>query len=242
MEPHLWVNDPDCLLVREDSNLSLPEVQSLATAISITGGAVLISDDMSQLSVDRLKLAASLLPVLPAKPHVRDLFSQNMPSQLSQDLQNAQGDWKLIALFNWQDQAVDLQLNLKDWGIDEQEMLMHEFWSAEIAVVQQSHTFKNVEAHGVRLVALRQRRPLTWLGSDLHLAQGIELKRWQLTDSSLEIGLDLDRKTEGEIYLWSEKEPCSVEQNGENTHWQWKDNILTLKVSLDKTVNIRLNF
>ena len=92
LEPHLWVNDPDCLLVREDSNLSLPEVQALATAISITGGAVLISDDMSKLSAERLKLAASLLPVLPAKPQVRDLFSQNMPSQISQDLQNAQGE------------------------------------------------------------------------------------------------------------------------------------------------------
>ncbi|MBP7213273.1 MAG: alpha-galactosidase [Anaerolineaceae bacterium] len=242
MEPHLWVNDPDCLLVREDSNLSLPEVQSLATAISITGGAVLISDDMSKLSADRLKLAASLLPVLPAKPHVRDLFSQNMPSQISQDLQNAQGDWKLIALFNWQDQAVDLKLSLKDWGIDEQEMLMREFWSSEIARFNQSHTFKNVEAHGVRLVALRQLRPLTYLGSDLHLAQGVELKRWQLTDSSLEIGLDLERKTEGTVYLWSEKEPRSVEQNGENTHWQWKNNIITLKVSLDPTSTISIKF
>lgn len=242
MEPHLWVNDPDCLLVREDSNLSLPEVQSLASAISITGGAVLISDDMSKLSAERLKLAASLLPVLPAKPHVRDLFSQNMPSQISQDLQNAQGNWKLIALFNWQDQAADLQLNLKDWGIDKQEMLMREFWSGEIALVHQSYTFKNVEAHGVRLVALRPLRPLTYLGSDLHLAQGVELKRWQLTDSSLEIGLDLGRKTEGNIYLWSEKEPLSVQQNGENANWQWKDNILTLKTSLDKTTNLQLKY
>jgi len=242
MEPHLWVNDPDCLLVREDSNLSLPEVQSLATAISITGGAVLISDDMSKLSAERLKLAASLLPVLPAKPHVRDLFSQNMPSQISQDLQNAQGEWKVIALFNWQDQAADLQLSLKDWGIDEQEMLMREFWSGEIARFNQSHTFKNVEAHGVRLVALRPLRPLTWLGSDLHLAQGVELIRWQLTDSSLEIGLDLERKTEGNIYLWSEKEPRSVEQNGVNTHLQWKENILTLKVTLDTTSNFHIKF
>lgn len=242
MEPHLWVNDPDCMLVREDSNLSLPEVQSLATAISITGGAVLISDDMSKLSAERLKLAASLLPALPAKPHVRDLFSQNMPSQISQDLQNAHGEWKLIALFNWQDQAADLQLNLKDWGIDKQEMLMREFWSGEIALVHQNHTFKNVEAHGVRLVALRPLRPLTYLGSDLHLAQGIELKHWQLTDSSLEIGLDLGRKTEGNIYLWSEKEPLSVQQNGKNTSWQWENNILTLKVSLDTTTTINLRF
>lgn len=240
MEPHLWVNDPDCLLVREDSNLSLPEVQSLASAISITGGAVLISDDMSKLSTERLKLAASLLPVLPAKPHVRDLFSQNMPSQISQDLQNAEGEWKLIALFNWQDHPVDLQLNLKDWGINEQEMLMREFWRGEIALVHQSHTFKSVEAHGVRLVALRQLRPLTWLGSDLHLAQGVELNRWQLADSSLQISLDLGRKTEGNIYLWSEKEPHSIEQNGENAHWQWKNNILTLKVSLNTTSNISL--
>jgi len=41
-----WVNDPDCLLVREESSLTLEEVQTLATVIALTGGSILLSDNM----------------------------------------------------------------------------------------------------------------------------------------------------------------------------------------------------
>ncbi len=44
LHEHWWVNDPDCLLVRPDTKLSLAEVQTLATAIGMTGGSLLLSD------------------------------------------------------------------------------------------------------------------------------------------------------------------------------------------------------
>ena len=43
---HWWINDPDCLLIRPDTHLSLAEVQSLTSAISLTGGSLLVSDDL----------------------------------------------------------------------------------------------------------------------------------------------------------------------------------------------------
>ena len=57
-----WVNDPDCLLVRPDTKLSLAEVQTLTSAIGLTGGSLLVSDDLPALPEDRLAIAQALLP------------------------------------------------------------------------------------------------------------------------------------------------------------------------------------
>lgn len=243
MDPHLWVNDPDGLLVREDSTLSLSEVQSLATAISLTGGAVLISDDMTRLSPERRKLAAALLPVLPPNPLVRDLFTNNMPAQLSQTLQNCEGEWKVIALFNWEDHPADLILKLSDWGLEKRSSLMREFWTGEIAILDDQHTFKQVPPHGVRLLALREMADLVYLGSDLHLAQGIELKEWLVNGSNLEFKLDLGRKAEGKIFIYAQTTPVRVHQNGKPVQWQALDtNIIRIPVILDPDSRIQVHF
>ena len=243
MDPHLWVNDPDGLLVRKDSNLSLAEVQSLATAISLTGGAVLISDDMTRLSPERRKLAASLLPVLPPNPLVRDLFSNNMPAQLSQTLQNCGGEWKVIALFNWENYPADLIIKLSDWGLEKRSTLMREFWTGEIAVLEGQHTFRQVPAHGVRLIALRDMAELVYLGSNLHLAQGIELKEWYKQESGLNFKSDLGRNVDGYAYLWMQTLPKQIYQNGKPIDWQALDaNIVQIPVVLEPDCQIQVDF
>ena len=243
MDPHFWVNDPDCLLVREDSNLSLAEVQSLATAISITGGAILISDDMTTLGPERLRIAANLLPPLPPNPIVKDLFTSNMPSQLEHTLKNPEGEWKLIALFNWEDQPADLTLNLNDWGLGRQPQLMREFWSGEIAIIEDQHIFRKVPPHGVRLIALRQPSPVSYLGSDLHLSQGTELKSWAVDNSKLEFTLDLGRVIEGNCYLWLPSSPSQVLQDGIPVDYQAiDDNIFKIPVNIQPDCRIQVIF
>ena len=215
LDPHLWVNDPDCLLVRDDSKLSLAEVQSLATVISMTGGAFLVSDDMTTLKPDRLKMAASLLPVLPPGPEVPDLFEENMPSILHHKLKNALGKWHLIALFNWKDTPCALEFIPSKFGLKKGKYIMREFWTGESAVVSGRHIFKDVPAHGVRLIALRTFSSPAYLGSDLHLSQGVELVKWKENDEGLKLDLDLEgRKAQGNIYVYSRKAILSVNLDG----------------------------
>ena len=54
----LWLNDPDCLMARtSDTQLAACEVESLASAIAVTGGMTLFSDDFGALSdVDRARV------------------------------------------------------------------------------------------------------------------------------------------------------------------------------------------
>jgi alpha-galactosidase len=51
MHRRLWLNDPDCLMLRaEQSQLSADEREALAWTIAASGGMLLISDDMSLLN------------------------------------------------------------------------------------------------------------------------------------------------------------------------------------------------
>jgi alpha-galactosidase len=55
----LWRNDPDCLLVRDRrTKLGYDEVVALATVIAVSGGTLLLSDELSGLAGPRLWLAA----------------------------------------------------------------------------------------------------------------------------------------------------------------------------------------
>ena len=243
MDPHWWVNDPDCLLVRSDSKLTLPEVQSLATAIGLTGGAVLISDDMSKLSEDRLRIAQSLLPVLPPNPQVVDLFEKPLPAKLRQVMQTPAGERQVIALFNWSDEPRDLELNLKAFGLDQKPWLMREFWTGEWAEVESDYGFRAVPAHGVRLMTLSPLQKITYLGSDLHTSQGIELRSWKVTRSKLTFDLDLGREAEGRIYLYCQSIPSAITVDKQEAYWiQETENVISIAVKFEHPMTVKVSF
>ena len=243
MDPHWWVNDPDCLLVRSDSKLTLPEVQSLASAISLSGGAVLISDDMSKLSEDRLRIAQSLLPVLPPNPQVLDLFEKTMPTKLRQVMQTPAGERQVLALFNWSDEPRDLALDLDIFGLSGKPWLMREFWTGEWTEVHKDHVFPAVPAHGVRLVTLSPLQKIAYLGSDFHTSQGVELRSWKVTRSKLTFDLDLGREAEGRIYLYCSSIPSAVSVNKQEVYWiQETDNLISIALKMTGKTSVSVKF
>ena len=59
----LWQSDPDCVLLRENfSDLSEKEIESLAIYAGMTGGVIMTSDDLGELSPQRLNLWRLILP------------------------------------------------------------------------------------------------------------------------------------------------------------------------------------
>jgi hypothetical protein len=124
-----------------------------------------------------------------------------------------------------------------------QKTFLREFWSGEIALIEHRHTFRQVPAHGVRLVALRVATPVVYLGSDLHLSQGIELKEWQMEGSNLKFKLDLGRHVDGNCYLRLPSIPTQVLQNGKPIDWQSVDgNIIQIPVKLRPDCLIQIEF
>ncbi|MCC5816624.1 MAG: alpha-galactosidase [Leptospira sp.] len=52
-----WLNDPDCLLVRKKKNsMNYNQTLIMATVMAVSGGMLLVSDDMTQLEEDRYDL------------------------------------------------------------------------------------------------------------------------------------------------------------------------------------------
>lgn len=217
-----WGNDPDCLLVREDSNLDLNEVQSLATSIGMTGGAILVSDRMPSLSEERRSIIQALLPVIPSQPQILDRFKRKEPYQLKQDLHTAAGAWPLIAIFNWEDQSKDVIVESSDWGFPKgKTWIAREFWSGEIYTWKDDLVLSEIPKHGVRLLTLHELNGGSlYLGSDFHFSQGYEVKSWREKGNSLTFKLDLGRVAKGQIYLWLPRQPQSANQDGQEIPWQ----------------------
>mgnify|MGYP002395352703 CR=1 FL=1 len=212
---HWWINDPDCLLVRPDTKLTLAEVQTLATAIGLTGGSLLLSDDLPQLSKARLKFAQVLLPVIDQRAQVVDWFDTETPQHLRVDMNGPAGLWHLLAIFNWDDEPTSLTFSPEDFQLPKDQIWWaREFWLGTIEQMgsESPITFNEVPAHGVRVIAVRpyDAGQPAYLGGDLHLSQGMEVSEWQSKPNELVVGFSLGRKAAGTVNFYLPWKPAGV--------------------------------
>jgi alpha-galactosidase len=212
---HWWINDPDCLLVRPDTDLTLAEVQTLASAIGLTGGSLLLSDDLPALPKDRLRMAQVLLPVIDRRPQVLDWFENETPARLRVDLSGPTGAWHLLGLFNWENKPASLQFSPQDYKLPfDQVWWLREFWTGMIGQMSRESPFifHDVPPHGVRVIAARpyQANLPTYLGSDLHLSQGLEISAWQAEDHQVSLRIGLGRRASGSLVVYLPWQPTGA--------------------------------
>lgn len=213
-----WVNDPDCLLVRPETNLSLAEVQSLATAIALTGGSLLISDDLPALPPERRKIVEALLPLIGKRPRLIDWFDGEHPERLRLDLDGPAGSWRVIALFNWRDAACDQTIQLTDFDLEPGNYWVRSFWDRQVYTLdEQGLQLMGMPAHGVALLAIRPQMPgnPVFVGSDLHVSQGMEITGWEDLPGRVRLRLELPRRIKGQIELALPGQPCQATLNGQ---------------------------
>jgi hypothetical protein len=79
-----WHNDPDCLLMGESTSLTDDEVASAASIVAMTCGMMLLSDDLTKVSIARMRILTKIFPMVGASAIVLDLHTANqgMPSLL----------------------------------------------------------------------------------------------------------------------------------------------------------------
>ena len=214
-----WVNDPDCLLVHPDSRLTLTEVQSLAAVIALTGGSLLLSDNLSKLTPERQRLAACLLPLIGRRARVLDWMDKQTPTRLRLDLENQTGRWSLLAAFNWSDQEKRLALQPADFDLPaDRDYFTRSFWDNRVWMVCAGQPlFRGpLPAHGSLLLSLREVEPgkSLYLGSDLHISQGLEVVEWACAHGCLSLELDVGRSVEGHVDVFLSYEIQQAEQDG----------------------------
>ncbi|HXK32770.1 MAG TPA: glycoside hydrolase family 36 protein [Dehalococcoidia bacterium] len=180
MHGRLWANDPDCVLVRDGrTRLSDDEVRTLATAVGLSGGMMLLSDDFAHVGPARLELASMLVPPLPHSAVPSDLMERDMPERFVLRWQRHGEERLLVALFNVADESRDLTLELPEgaWHV-------FDVWSRSYAGnLRGAMALPGVGAHACRLLALRPLTPAPCvLATDAHIGAGIidiTAERWE---------------------------------------------------------------
>lgn len=243
-----WTNDPDCLLLRPETELTLAEVQTLATVIAFTGGSLLLSDDLDRLPPERLQIAQALLPLIGQSPHLLDWLDNPIPTRLRIDLQGPAGHWHLLALFNWEDHPQDLLLRAADFSLDTQQAYhVRTFWRGETLRLPPGgeRPFRDVPPHGSVVLALRPVRPMPqYLGGNLHISQGLEVAQWRPADEELAFTLTRPGLAQGHVDLYLPVAPRSVEAGNARLGaiLPLHDNVYRLPLQFDRRAPIRLRF
>jgi len=243
MHGRWWVNDPDCLLVRDQSELSEHEVQSLATVIAMSGGSMIFSDDLTALSGERFKLAARLLPPISTRLVVMDWLERQYPRLLRVDMEGACGNWHLLAALNWEDHLIKQDLTCRSFGIAVGEYWISDFWKQHISCSTHLTSLGvfEIPAHGCSLLAVRPLKEGTvqYLGSDIHFSQGSEIKKWSAKRNETRFTLNAGRKTNGYIYLALPGSLADLEVSQDIRNFEKiKDGIYALQVELEAAVNV----
>jgi alpha-galactosidase len=241
-----WINDPDCLLIRPDTNLTLAEVRSLATVIGMTGGSLLVSDDLPKLPVERLRIAEVLLPVLGQRARVLDWLDAEMPAKLRLDLSNEAGGWHLLTRFNWTESSSDLAIDPAEYGTGEGEYWVTDFWSGRVTRITkgQKYIAEDIPAHGCALIALR---PVLgdepqYLGSDLHFSMGQELAEWKTSPGKVNFTIRLPRKTHGVLWIHIPWPKFIIKVNGKPAEGvEQHETVLKIPVTVDGFVKVEIS-
>ncbi len=163
MHRSLWVNDPDCLLVREHSTkLGLAETETLVSLLGATGGMLFLSDDLARLSPERLDLAAAVLPPPQGVGRPGSTMAAAFPEEMV--LEGLDGQ-RLVVLVNWSDRpqrrAPPPAAEAGTW---------YDFWAE--AMVEGE---REIAPHGVaalRFVPARSEPRI--LGDSFHLSAAVE--------------------------------------------------------------------
>lgn len=226
-----WVNDPDCVLVREErSQLSHEEIQCLVTAIGMSGGSVVLSDRLESLSPENMDLLAMLIPPLPGRMQL--LFPQDSHDYplvlLEQD--GAIGKWWLLACFNTVDRPHHFNLALDHLLQMDGDIHVFDVWQERYFEHDLNEPLKiEVQGHCVVLLAIRLKdESPTWIGDNVHMSQGLAVKEWSWDDEKITLRMNTHKICNARARLFIPGEIRSAFFNGEQITIQPDENGLAI--------------
>lgn len=209
-----WVNDPDCLNMRNTgSQLSDAELQTHVTANYMGGGYVMFSDSLSRLSTDRHRMLAQALPSSGEAATIVDLMDcpeEGIPSILNMPRDKFGEAGCVTAIFNWSDVASKKTVDLDRLGLDESKSYyVFDFWTDSYRGIHKgNYTNSKLPAHNCELLSFTPvvEDKIQIISSSFHLLQG----KLEITNLTRMNTSPFDRAKDE---LWIEMTPTSL-KNG----------------------------
>ena len=165
----LWLNDPDCVLLREaPSKLDANETRTLAASIALSGGLVVVSDELAEISPERLRWLERMLPSLSRAPAAGPARA-GLPGELVTRFDDGSVLW-LRVNFGERDERVDL--DPRALGLRGPFRVWDVFAAREIARASSELSLGSLPPHGARLLRLVPDDGARVVGTTLHWGAG----------------------------------------------------------------------
>jgi hypothetical protein len=95
MHRQWWINDPDCMMLRDKLMFTDDEIRGIATSKALSGGSLIISDDLQMISPERFRIAQQLLPPARDAAVAVDLLERETPELFRMQLLSNYARWLL---------------------------------------------------------------------------------------------------------------------------------------------------
>lgn len=260
MHNTLWINDPDCVVVRENkSKLTIPEIQTELTIFGLSGGQVFYSDDMTLLSEERIHYAKLLTPIHRASAVTTDLLCNYPPKYFSESETTPFGDFTIAAVINWDgakkeilklSEIMDIRFSSK--YSEHQKFAIFEYWTKKFLGVhslEEEFMSPKIEKHGVLYLSIvpvqsEQIDSPIFLSSTLHIKQGLaEIKSFSKEKGRIKIELELAGVHQGSLFFLV---PSRMEMRSDSAAVKTYDvlngRISEVSITLNEKATIILNF
>ena len=158
MHDRLWINDPDCVLVRQDdNNLTEDEVKLWLNVVALSGGAVLLSDRMMDVSEERLEFLDKVLPPYRKSAIAIDALDRANPSVFALPIETSAGRWAVLGAINLNESPIDVTVALESMGLDPSvPHHVFDFWNQEYHGLSEDQiTLHKLKPHTSKLLAIR---------------------------------------------------------------------------------------
>ncbi len=115
-----WVNDPDSIQIGK--GCSLGEARVRATAVALSGGHLMLSEDLRDMSSDRLEIVRRLIPPYPHAARPLDMFEnpypEDFPKLWALSLMTGFGPMTVLAVFNLTGKTQTYEIRPEMLGIE----------------------------------------------------------------------------------------------------------------------------
>ncbi len=183
----LWVNDPDCQLVRETTQLTEAERRAFATVVALTGGANVFSDAIEEIdSAGRELLERTLPPVTDGR--VEGVGCREFPDRIVTE--RAADGAVATAAFNWTDGERTVTVTPAD-RFDGPVRA----WDPFVEQLVEGTVERSLKPHDAALFHCAPARDRPHLVGSRHLANAAEQVRdvdWTETEDGGTLTVDLD--------------------------------------------------
>lgn len=265
-----FINDPDCLLVRErDSKLTQPEIETLCSVLALSGGSLFLSDDMSRLASTRRAWAERTLPVIDhdaqERAYAPGLLTEARPWRFLRRKERDGQPEIIAAVLNWDDAPSRRAVTLGELGFSREDLARHrqihcyERWSDSYALLKSDEALPlPLPPHGTALLQLQPQRscPKTGqprpqlVGLTHHLSGTLFVltrEAWDPDRLELQLTLELGARRTGEVLL---QLPSSYRLRDANADSpariklqpEQMGGLLRFVLDLDERTHVRLRF